>query len=130
MRGAGHAVGASLLVLALGGCYETVGSDRVQPFAPTSNPAEQARGKIQQTCAYEPATYFGVGTGNVEARCACYAAGVVKLMSKEELDYYSNYGLIPTLSKDKYEDVKKSCAAGNTPAPADKPNKQKAGKTG
>ena len=130
MRGAGHAVGASLLVLALGGCYETVGSDRVQPFAPTSNPAEQARGKIQQTCLYEPAKYFGVGTGNSQARCACYAAGVVKLMSNDEIDYYANYGLIPTLSKDKYEEVKMRCATGgDVPAPGNKPKPPK-GKTG
>jgi hypothetical protein len=117
------------LALALSGCYETVGGDRTQPFAATSNPMEQARGKIQQTCAYEPANYFGVGASNMQERCACYASGVVKLMSKDEIDYYANYGLIPTLSKDKYDDVKKRCAAGTTtPAPGDKPQK-KSGKT-
>jgi hypothetical protein len=117
------------LVLALSGCYETVGGDRTQPFAATSNPMEQARGKIQQTCAYEPANYFGVGASNMQERCACYASGVVKLMSKDEIDCYANYGLIPTLSKDKYDDVKKRCAAGTTPpAPGDKPQK-KSGKT-
>src|ERR1700687_4437321 len=43
-------------------------------------------------------------------------------MSKEELDYYANYGLIPTLSKDKYNEVKNRCVAGTaTPAPGDKP---------
>ena len=116
------------LLLALSGCYETVGGDRTQPFAATANPVEQARGKIQQTCAYEPAGYFGVGAANVQERCGCYAAGVVKLMSKDELDYYANYGLIPTLSKDKYDDVKKRCAAGiNAPAPGGKPQKQKSG---
>ena len=115
------------LLLALSGCYETVGGDRTQPFAATSNPVEQARGKIQQTCAYEPASYFGVGAANVQERCGCYAAGVVKLMSKDELDYYANYGLIPTFSKDKYDDVKKRCAAGiNTPVRG-KPQKQKSG---
>jgi hypothetical protein len=115
--------------LALSGCYETVGGDRTQPFAANSNGVEQARVKIQQTCAYEPATYFGVGSSNMQERCACYASGVVKLMSKEELDYYANYGLIPTLSKDKYNEVKNRCAAGTaTPAPGDKPQKQKGGK--
>jgi hypothetical protein len=90
---------------------------------------EQARGKIQQTCVYEPAKYFGVGTTNVQERCACYAMGVVKLMSKDELDYYANYGLIPTLSKDKYDEVKNRCAAGiNVPAPGGKPQKQQSGK--
>jgi hypothetical protein len=117
------------LVLALSGCYETVGGDRTQPFAATSNPMEQARGKIQQTCAYEPANYFGVGASNMQERCPCYASGVVKLMSKDEIDYYANYGLIPTLSKDKYDEVKKRCAVGTTPpAPGDKPQKQKGGK--
>jgi hypothetical protein len=120
---------AGLLVLALSGCYETVGGDRTQPFAATSNLTEQARGKIQQTCAYEPAKYFGVGTTNTQERCACYASGVVKLMSKDELDYYASYGLIPTLSKDKYDEVKNRCAAGiNPPTPGDKPQK-KSGKT-
>ena len=115
---------------ALAGCYETVGGDRTQPFAATSNLTEQARGMVQQTCAYEPAKYFGVGTTNVQERCACYATGVVKLMNKDELDYYAAYGLIPTLSKDKYEEVKNRCAAGtNVPAPGDKPQKQKNGKT-
>ena len=117
------------LLLALSGCYETVGGDRTQPFAATSNPVEQARGKIQQTCAYEPASYFGVGAANVQERCGCYAAGVVKLMSKDELDYYANYGLIPTLSKDKYGEVKSRCAAGsNAPTPGGKPPKPKSGK--
>ena len=117
--------------LALCGCYETVGGDRTQPFAAApSNLADQARGKIEQTCAYEPATYFGVGTTRVQERCACYAAGVVKLMSKEELDYYAAYGLIPTLSRDKYDEVKSRCAAGvDSPAPAGKPQK-KSDKTG
>ncbi len=116
--------------LALSGCYETVGGDRTQPFAATSNPVEQARGKIQQTCAYEPASYFGVGVTNVQERCACYAAGVVKLMSKDELDYYANYGLIPTFSKDKYDEVKSRCAAGiDIPTSGGKSQKQKSGKS-
>ncbi len=119
---------ASGFALALSGCYETVGGDRTQSFAATSNPMEQARGKIQQTCAYEPANYFSVGASNMQERCACYASGVVKLMSKDEVDYYANYGLIPTLSKDKYDEVKNRCAAGNTPSPGDKPQK-KSGKT-
>jgi len=86
---------------------------------------EQACGKIQQTCAYEPANYFGVGASNMQERCAYYASGVVKLMSKDEIDYYANYGLIPTLSKDKYDEVKKRCAVGTTtPAPGDKPQKK------
>jgi hypothetical protein len=120
---------AGALALTLSGCYETVGGDRTQPFAATSNLTEQARGKIQQTCVYEPAKYFGVGTTNVQERCACYAMGVVKLMSKDELDYYANYGLIPTLSKDKYDEVKNRCAAGiNVPAPGGKPQKQQSGK--
>jgi hypothetical protein len=112
--------------LALSGCYETVGGDRTQPFAATaSNLADQARGKIEQTCAYEPATYFGVGTTRMQERCACYAVGVVKLMSKEELDYYAAYGLIPTLSRDKYNEVKSRCAAAvDVPAPAGKPQKK------
>jgi hypothetical protein len=116
---------------ALCGCYETVGGDRTQPFAAASSSlTDQARGKIEQTCAYEPATYFGVGTTKVQERCACYAAGVVKLMSKEELDYYAAYGLIPTLSRDKYNEVKSRCAAGiDVPAPAGKPQQQKSGKT-
>jgi hypothetical protein len=114
---------AVIVALALAGCNETVGANRTQPFAATSNPMEQARGKIQQTCALEPANYFGVGTGNVQERCACYASGVVKLMNKDELDYYANYGLIPTLSKDKYDEVKKTCVAGN-PAPGGKPQKK------
>ena len=116
---------------ALCGCYETVGGDRTQPFAATSsNLTDQARGEIEKTCAYEPAKYFGVGTTKVQERCACYAAGVVKLMSKEELDYYATYGLIPTLSKDKYDEVKKRCLASSAaPAPGDKTQKQKGGKT-
>jgi hypothetical protein len=111
-NGIGRAAWVGGLALVLSNCYETVGGDRVQPFAPSSNPAEQARGKIQQNCAYEPATYFGVGTGHLQERCACYAAGVVKLMSKEELDYYSNYGLIPTLSKDKIRRREKTLRGG------------------
>jgi hypothetical protein len=125
----GRLILASGLGLALSGCYETVGGDRTQPFAATSNGVEQARGKIQQTCAYEPAKYFGVGSSNMQDRCACYASGVVKLMSKDELDYYASYGLIPTLSKDKYDEVKNRCAAGTTgPASGDKPQKQRGGK--
>lgn len=125
-----RAAWAGWLALALSGCYETVGGDRTQPFAATSNLPDQARGKIRETCAYEPASYFGVGTANVQERCACYATGVVKLMSKEELDYYASYGLIPTLSKDKYDEVKKRCAAGiDIPAPGGKPQKQKSGKS-
>jgi len=128
--GIGRAALAGMLALALCGCLETVGGDRVQPFAANANLAEQARGKIQQTCLYEPAKYFGVGTGNSQARCACYAAGVVKLMSNDEIDYYANYGLIPMLSKDKYEEVKKRCATGgDVPAPGNKPKPPK-GKTG
>jgi hypothetical protein len=51
-------------------------------------------------------------------------------MSKEELDYVSNYGLMPTLSKDKYDEVKKKCAAGtNIQTPGGKPQKQKSGKS-
>jgi hypothetical protein len=127
--GIARAALAGLLMLLLPGCYETVGGDRTQPFAATSNLPDQARTKIQQTCAYEPANYFGVGTSNMQERCACYAAGVVKLMSKEELDYFANYGLIPTLSKDKYDEVKNRCAAGvNIPKPGDKSQKQKSGK--
>ncbi|HLL27791.1 MAG TPA: hypothetical protein VKT73_09095 [Xanthobacteraceae bacterium] len=123
------AVLAGALSVVLHGCYETVGGDRTQSFAATSNLPDRARGKIQETCTYEPANYFGVGSPHMQERCACYAAGVVKIMSKEELDYYATYGLIPTLSKDKYNEVKDRCAAGiNIPTPGDKPQKQK--KTG
>lgn len=78
------------------------------------------RAKIAQKCMYDPSKYFGVGTPNVSGRCECYAAGVSKLLSKEEIGYLNTYDKIPDISKDQFAKVQKACLESGAPKPVEK----------
>lgn len=99
------------------GFADAVAQTRAKAVAPKEASLAPVRAKIAQKCVSEPARYLGVGTQNVSARCDCYAAGVSKILSVEEIGYLNTYDKIPDISKDLFAKVQKACLEGGKPQP-------------
>jgi hypothetical protein len=114
-----------LASLVLFSAMEAAAQTRTKSATPSDASLAPVRAKIAQKCMYEPSRYFGVGTQNVTGRCECYAAGVSKLLSSEEIGYLNRYDKIPNISKDQFAKIQKACAEGGAPQPGAKPGPKK-----
>jgi hypothetical protein len=79
----------------------------------TSNQAavETVRRKIFENCASESGEFFR--TEKTTKSCDCFASTMAKAMSKEDLNFFLDYNVIPTLGAKKPDDVKKSCGVAS-----------------
>jgi hypothetical protein len=75
----------------------------------SANPSDRLRQRLQSDCAS--------GRGSILAsdrsaanQCSCYADTMMKAMSKNDVTYFANYGIVPTVVNVNVEDVKKRCA--------------------
>ncbi len=114
------------------GCLETTGnhyvvyepgtSQRATASAKTgaaaagkSAPTDNVRAELRGNCLMEHGGLFGGGE-TVTKQCDCYASGIVKTMSKDDLELYAQYKVLSTLGVAKPEDVKKQCGFAHIPS--------------
>jgi len=77
---------------------------------------EPVRQKIYEKCVTDSGDLFR--SEKTTKPCDCFATTMAKAMSKEDIDFFLNYNVIPTLGTKKPAEVKKSCAV---PSDADSP---------
>jgi hypothetical protein len=118
MRKLSRLLAAALLPFALASCVETTGT--TQYFVPGSAPAakaggraDQVRAALENSCRGDSGTIFSDGA--IAKQCGCYATTMVKSMSKEDLEFYATYNVVPTLTAARPEDVKKQCGIAFIP---------------
>ena len=130
------ALAGAVLAVALAGCLETTSNHYVvyepgtnqrakaepkatarQPSAATakSTLSDNVRADLRGNCLMEHGGLLGGGE-TVTKQCDCYAAGIVKTMSKDDLDLYAQYKVLSTVSVAKPEDVKKQCGFAHVPS--------------
>jgi hypothetical protein len=70
------------------------------------NLAEEVRARLHRECKSE---HGGVlrADEKLGKQCDCFAGTVVKSMQKDEQEFYTQYGVVPTLSVARPNDVKK-----------------------
>lgn len=117
MRVAANLLMAGLISVGLGACL-VAGPNYVVYDAPAKvgkgapaakmNLAEQVRARLHGKCMNE---HGGVlrADDKLGKQCDCYAGAVVKSMSKDDQEFYSQYGVVPTLTAARPDDVKKQC---------------------
>jgi hypothetical protein len=76
---------------------------------------ESVRADLRGNCLMEHGGLLGAGE-TVTKQCDCFASGIVKTMSKDDLDLYAQYKVLSTLSVAKPEDVKKQCGFAHIPS--------------
>lgn len=102
-----------LLSLGISACLETtsanpkLASASVRSTHTASSPADQVRRRLRANCMAE--TGGLLGTGEEQSKCDCYANALVKKLRKEDLDFYLTYDLVPTLTVERPDEIKKSC---------------------
>jgi hypothetical protein len=111
-------------IIALIGSVEAAAQTRTKSAVPSDASLAPVRAKIAQKCTYDSGKYFAAGTPNIAGRCECYAAGLSKLLSTEEIRYIFNYDKIPDISKDQNAKIQNACLGGG-PQPAGKARPQK-----
>lgn len=119
------------LALAVSACVDTVGTQSAVTSPPAkSKPGqppvgagnmnvEQVRKKLQDQCINDQGDFIGLNA-QIKKGCECYAQSMSKAMGKDDLTFYSNYSVIPTLGNLKPDDAKRKC--GLVPD-ADKPSR-------
>jgi hypothetical protein len=132
-----RACAAMLLALMVAACLETTSNHYVVyepgteqraksgPKATTKQTAaaaksagaltESVRADLRGNCLMEHGGLLGAGE-TVTKQCDCFASGIVKTMSKDDLDLYAQYKVLSTLSVAKPEDVKKQCGFAHVPS--------------
>jgi hypothetical protein len=78
---------------------------------------EPVRKKIYENCVDDSGDFFR--SEKTTKPCDCFATTMAKAMSKDDITFFQNYNVIPTLGAKKPEDVKKSCGVpseANSPA--------------
>jgi hypothetical protein len=73
--------------------------------------AEPVRQKIYEKCVYDSNDLFR--SEKTTKPCDCFATTIAKAMSKDDIAFFQNYNVIPTLGAKKPDDVKKSCGVPN-----------------
>jgi hypothetical protein len=127
---------AVLIALTVAACLETTSNHYVvyepgtsqrakaEPKSATKQPSAAAaksaqtdsvRADLRGNCLMENGGLLGAGE-TVTKQCDCYASGIVKTMSKDDLDLYAQYKVLSTLSVAKPEDVKKQCGFAHIPS--------------
>jgi hypothetical protein len=83
--------------------------------AAKSSVADNVRADLRSNCLLEHGGLFGGGE-TVTKQCDCYASGILKTMGKDDLELYSQYKVLSTLSVARPEDVKKQCGFQHIPS--------------
>lgn len=83
--------------------------------AAKSTLSDSVRADLRGNCLLEHGGLLGGGE-TVTKQCECYATGIVKTMSMDDLDLYSRYKVLSTLSVARPEDVKKQCGFKEIPS--------------
>lgn len=109
---------AALLVsVGLGAClvagpnyvvYDEAPKAQKSSPATKMNLAEQVRARLHGECMSEHGKIMRTD-GSLGKQCDCFAGTVVKSMGKEDQEFYSQYGVVPTLTAARPDDVKKQC---------------------
>jgi hypothetical protein len=69
---------------------------------------DQVRTRLHGECMSEHGGLFGAEE-KIGKQCDCFAGSVVKSMSLDDQEFYSQYGVVPTLSSARPDEVKKTC---------------------
>lgn len=124
------------LALAVAACVDTLGTQSAAvttPSAPAKTKPGQppvgagnlnlegVRKKLQDQCVNDAGDFVGLNE-KIKKGCECYAQSMSKAMSKEDLNFYANYSVVPTLGHLKPDDAKRKC--GIVPD-ADKPSRSR-----
>lgn len=72
------------------------------------NLAEKVRARLLRECMSEHGRVLRADE-KLGKQCDCFAEAVVKSMRKDDQEFYSQYGVVPTLSVAHPDDVKKQC---------------------
>jgi hypothetical protein len=72
------------------------------------NLAEQVRARLLGECMSEHGKALRPDD-QLGKQCDCFAGDVVKSMAKDDQEFYLRYGVVPTLSSARPDDVKKKC---------------------
>lgn len=99
------------LSLGLAACLETFSSPEYSPTASRTakaNTSDQVRQRLRSECLRDEGQVFRP-SGDVSKQCECYADGVARSMSRDDLAFYAQYGVIPTLTAARPEDVRRRC---------------------
>jgi hypothetical protein len=117
------------LAMAVSACVDTVGTQstttpgKTKPGQPPIGAGnlspEQVRAKMQDQCINDQGDFIGLNA-QIKKGCECYSQSMSKAMGKEDLAFYGNYGVIPTLGNLNPDDAKRKC--GLVPD-ADKPSR-------
>jgi hypothetical protein len=99
--------------VALAACFETTGSQ--QYFVPEASRTaaagkapEPVRAKLESTCIDESGVIFRTDE-KITKQCGCYASAMMKSLTKDDLEFFATYGVVPTLSGVRPDEVKKQC---------------------
>lgn len=90
-------------------------SKQTPAAAAKSSLGDNVRADLRSNCLLEHGGLFGGGE-TVTKQCDCYATGILKTMSKDDLELYAQYKVLSTLSVAKPEDVKKQCGFQHIPS--------------
>ena len=117
-----RALSVFLVSASLAACLETVGTPEVSATKPAAKPgpksataaspadgAAQVRARLLSECVSEHGKMIGVDKDKLEKQCDCFAGAVVKSMSKDDREFYTQYNVVPTLTAARPNDVKKQC---------------------
>lgn len=106
------------LAFALSACIQTLDLPKtLQPRTAPERPittAEHVRVALLDQCIHESSNFLRSNKDTVTKQCSCYASAVAKAMSKDEIAYFANYRVVPTLTRAPPEEVKKRCSVTTT----------------
>ena len=85
-------------------------SQAVRKAAPAAKMSvrDQVRLRLHVECMSEHGGLFGADA-KIEDQCGCYADTIAKSMRQDDQDFYMQYGVVPTLSAARPDDVKRKC---------------------
>jgi hypothetical protein len=106
---------AVAMSLGLAACLETI-NFRDATLSPAASGASKAnapgqvRAQLRTECLRdEDTSIFGIADEKISKQCDCYADGLIKSMRKEDITFFQTYGVVPTLTAARPEDVRKRC---------------------
>lgn len=112
---------AALMSLLLAACIETLSTPQISASGATSGRADaagQIHARLRNQCVNDAGGVFGPNE-QVSKQCECFASAMTKSMDKDDLEFFAQYRVVPTLNTAEPKDVRKRCgmtvAAGAGP---------------
>ena len=81
---------------------------KAAPDARKLSLADEARARLHGECLSEHGSLLRADE-KIAKQCDCFADTVVKSMGRDDQEFYSQYGVVPTLSSARPDEVKKKC---------------------